>query len=90
MVRMMTKAFSNQDLLPTSLFSDSIVIVIIAAIFYAILPLWIWIVATGLQDKVPESIKLKVNKFKVFFIIPIVYFILYMTLFFPSIIVLAP
>ena len=84
MFRMMTKAFTNQDLLPSSLFSDSIVLIIITAIFYAILPLWIWIVATSLQDKVPESIKLKVNKFKVFFIIPIVYFILYMTLFFPS------
>lgn len=84
-VRIMTKAFENEDLLPTSLFSDSIFLIIIAGIFYAILPLWIWIVATGLQDKVPEDIKLKVNKFKVFFIIPMVYFVLYMTLFFPSI-----
>jgi len=83
-VRMMTKAFANQDMLPSSLFSDSIVLLIIVMIFYAIHPLWIWIVATGLQDKVPENIKLKVNKFKIFFIIPIAYFVLYLTLFLPS------
>jgi hypothetical protein len=84
--RMMTKVFTNKDLLPTSMFSDSMVLLIITAIFYAILPLWIWIVATGLQDKVPENVKLKVNRFRIFFIIPVVYFILYMILFFPSLI----
>jgi hypothetical protein len=84
--RMMTKVFTNQELLPTSMFSDSMVLLIITAIFYAILPLWIWIVATGLQDKVPENVKLKVNRFRIFFIIPVVYFILYMILFFPSLI----
>jgi hypothetical protein len=82
---MMTKALTNADISSTSLFSDSIVIIIIAAIFYAILPLWIWAVAVGLKEKVPENAKLKVNRFKIFFIIPVVYFVLYMTLFFPSI-----
>src|SRR5690606_6248705 len=85
-IKMLNKALINQDMLPTSLLSDSIVLLVIIMIFYAILPLWMWIVTTGLQDRVPENIKLKINKFKIFFIIPIFYFVLYMTLFFPSLI----
>jgi hypothetical protein len=83
--RIMTKALTNADISPASLISNSIVIIIIAVIFYAILPLWIWAVAVGLQERVPESIKLKINRFKIFFIIPVVYFVIYMTVFFPLI-----
>lgn len=34
---------------------------------------WLYSVATGLQAKVPEGVKMKVRKFKVFFTIPLVY-----------------
>lgn len=71
---------------PPGFFPDSLVLIIIIAILYAIRPLWIWTVAVGLKDKVPETIKLNVKKFKAFFIIPLAYFILYLTLFFPAII----
>jgi hypothetical protein len=37
---------------------------------------WLWAVANGLQYKVPGEIKMKVKKFKIFFFIPLVYFIL--------------
>ncbi len=37
---------------------------------------WIWSVATGLQKYVPSEVKLKVNRFKVFFMIPLVYILL--------------
>lgn len=34
---------------------------------------WFWSVGIGLQKKVPEHIKMKVKKFKIFFFIPMVY-----------------
>lgn len=36
---------------------------------------WFWAIATGLQYKVPEGVKMKVKKFKVFFFIPLIYII---------------
>lgn len=36
---------------------------------------WFWSMAIGLQQKVPEEIEMKVNKFKVFFFIPLSYII---------------
>ncbi len=37
---------------------------------------WFWSVAIGLQTKVPENVKMKIKKFKIFFFIPMVYLIL--------------
>ena len=37
---------------------------------------WVWSVAIGLQKYVPSEVKLKVNRFKVFFMIPLVYILL--------------
>lgn len=37
---------------------------------------WFWSVAIGLQRKVPENIKLKTKRFKILFLIPLVYIIL--------------
>ena len=34
---------------------------------------WLWSVAIGLQKKIPSGIKMKVRKFKIFLIIPLVY-----------------
>ncbi|OCX52831.1 hypothetical protein BEL04_00420 [Mucilaginibacter sp. PPCGB 2223] len=34
---------------------------------------WFWSVAVGLQPKVPEIVKMKIKRFKVFFFIPLVY-----------------
>jgi hypothetical protein len=34
---------------------------------------WFWSVAIGLQHRVPGNVKMKVNKFKVFFFIPLAY-----------------
>ena len=36
---------------------------------------WLWSVAIGLQSKVPEKMKMKVKKFKIFFFIPVVYLV---------------
>lgn len=37
---------------------------------------WFWSVAIGLQGKIPENVKMKVKKFKIFFFIPLIYLIL--------------
>ena len=37
---------------------------------------WFWSMAIGLQIKVPENVKMKVKKFKIFFFIPLIYLIL--------------
>ena len=39
---------------------------------------WFWSIAIGLQKNIPEEIKMKVNRFKVFFFIPLIYIILLM------------
>ena len=39
---------------------------------------WFWSMAIGLQDKLPKGMKMNVNLFKVFFIIPLVFLLLYL------------
>ena len=39
---------------------------------------WFWSIAIGLQKNIPNEIKMKVNKFKVFFFIPLIYIIFLM------------
>ena len=34
---------------------------------------WFWSIAIGLQNKVPQGVKMKVKKFKVFFFFPVIY-----------------
>lgn len=36
---------------------------------------WFWAIATELQCKVPEGVKMKVKKFKIFFFIPLIYIV---------------
>jgi hypothetical protein len=84
MVRMMTKVFTSENIPSTRMFSDSIFLIVITIAFSAILLFWIWAVAIGLQKKVPETVKLKTNRFKFFFFTPIVYMIIYLTIIFPS------
>jgi hypothetical protein len=38
---------------------------------------WQWSIAIGLQKKVPAEVSMKVNKFKIFFFIPLVYILLF-------------
>jgi len=55
---------------------------IIMLIFMGVLYGWFWSVAIGLQKKVPEGIKMKIMKFKIFFFYIICYMILFMGSFF--------
>ncbi|PKP48023.1 MAG: hypothetical protein CVT94_09675 [Bacteroidetes bacterium HGW-Bacteroidetes-11] len=62
---------SNPD--PTLMFNYMKFFPIIMFIFMGIFMGWFWSVAIGLQNKVPENVKMKVKKFKFFFFIPMVY-----------------
>jgi hypothetical protein len=55
-----------------------VVMIIFMTIFFG----WFWSVAIGLQKKVPENVTMKVKKFKIFFFIPLVYFLILMSVFF--------
>lgn len=50
---------------------------VLMVVFMAVLFGWLWSVAMGLQKKVPENVKMKVTRFKVFFFIPLVYLLLF-------------
>ena len=58
---------------------------LVMLVFMAVLYGWFWSIAIGLQKKVPENVKMKVKKFKFFFVFPMVYFLLFMGFFFSSI-----
>ncbi len=44
---------------------------VIMSIFFG----WFWSVATHLQSKIPTNVKMKLKQFKIFFFIPLVYFL---------------
>ena len=69
---------NNPD--PTFMFSYMKFFPIMMIIFMGVFFGWFWSVAVGLQSKVPEDVKMKVKKFKIFFFIPMVY-MLFITLF---------
>lgn len=49
-----------------------ILMIIFMGVFFG----WFWAIAIGLQKKVPEGVKMKTKKFKVFFFIPLTYMLL--------------
>ncbi|HAH38820.1 MAG TPA: hypothetical protein DEQ87_17840 [Algoriphagus sp.] len=69
---------NNPD--PTFIFNYMKFFPIMMIIFTGVFFGWFWSVAVGLQIKVPEDVKMKVKKFKIFFFIPMVY-LLFVTLF---------
>ncbi|UAB80966.1 hypothetical protein INR76_12785 [Marixanthomonas sp. SCSIO 43207] len=48
---------------------------IIMLLFIGVLFGWFWSIAIGLQKYVPQEIRMKVKKFKVFFFIPLIYMV---------------
>lgn len=49
-----------------------VIMIIYSGLFFG----WFWSIAIGLQKRVPESVIMKVKKFKTFFFIPIIYIVL--------------
>jgi hypothetical protein len=37
---------------------------------------WFWSIGIGLQSKIPQNVKMNVNRFKIFFFIPLIYLLL--------------
>ncbi|WP_299760241.1 hypothetical protein [uncultured Pontibacter sp.] len=61
---------------PQFMFSYFRLFPVMMIIFMAVYFGWFWAVAIGLQQHVPESVHMKVKKFKVLFLIPMLYMLL--------------
>jgi hypothetical protein len=70
---------TNPD--PTMMFNYMKFFPVIMIVFMAVFFGWFWSVAIGLQKKVPENVTMKVKKFKIFFFIPLVYMLIFLTFF---------
>lgn len=66
---------------PTMMFNTMKFFPLMMMIFIAVFFGWFWSVAIGLQKKVPDNVTMKVKKFKIFFFIPMVYILLFLTVF---------
>ncbi|MFC0877613.1 hypothetical protein ACE01N_13510 [Saccharicrinis sp. FJH2] len=76
MINVMSEVFSNPQAPPADIVEHLRFMPIVMFVFTAIFYGWIWSVATGLQSKLPAGVTMKVNRFKVFFFIPMVYLLL--------------
>ena len=61
----------NMSIMVNYLMFFPIIMILLMAIQFG----WFWAVGMGLQTKVPENVKMKIKKFKIFFFIPIIYLI---------------
>lgn len=59
--------------LPSEFFSYFSIFPVIMALYLYVLFGWFYSVAVGLQSQLPEGVKLNVNRFKIFFFIPVIY-----------------
>jgi hypothetical protein len=78
---MMVSMFSNFMIQgspnPTTMFNYMKFFPLMMIFFMGVFFGWFWSVAIGLQKKVPENVAMKVNKFKIFFFIPLIYISLF-------------
>lgn len=58
----------------------SIMMLLFMGVFFG----WFWSVAVGLQKVIPDELKLQINRFKIFILIPIVYIIFFLCFFMTS------
>ena len=78
MFHIMTQVVSNPDSFNPRMNDIFLFPMIFMLIVGFIIFGWIWSLAVGLQKKLPENATMKVRKFKIFFVIPIVYMFLFM------------
>ena len=64
---------TTNDLDATTIKSFYIILPCVVFLVLCILFGWFWSIAIGLQTKVPNTVKMKVKKFKIFFFIPLIY-----------------
>jgi hypothetical protein len=82
---MLSNLFTSKNLDSFETFDRMKFFPMVMLIFMAVLYGWFWSIAIGLQKKVPENVKMKVKKFKFFFVFPMIYFLLFMLFFLSSI-----
>ncbi|MCG8385551.1 MAG: hypothetical protein MJA30_08430 [Cytophagales bacterium] len=73
MISMLMSAGWSTKINPTFMISYFAVFPIVMLIFIAAFFGWFWVVAIGLQTKVPDGITMKVGRFKIFLFIPLIY-----------------
>lgn len=81
---MIAKIGSENNAEPNFIFGYFKFILIMIFVFMAFLLGWYWSVAVGLQRIIPAEIRLKVNRFKILLIIPIVYILFFFGFFMTS------
>lgn len=76
-IALMSSIFLNIDsetnIDPFEMFDFMKYFSVIMAFYMGVFFAWYWSIAIGLQSKVPENVKMKTKKFKIFFFIPIFY-----------------
>ena len=75
---------SSDNPSPNFMFNYFKVFPIMMLLFMGVFFGWFWSVAVGLQRVIPDEIKLKVNRFKIFLLIPVVYIIFFLRFFMTS------
>jgi hypothetical protein len=71
----MATLFMNIGSDPTWIFSYFKFVPVYVIVFSGVLYGWYWAVAVGLQNKIPPTVSMKVNKFKWLYFIPVTYFL---------------
>ena len=71
-------SYFENDEFPVEMFNGMIYMILLMMIPTIIQYAWFWSMAIGLQEKLPEGMSMKVNMFKIFFIIPIVFGFFYL------------
>ena len=74
-VAMMTNIANADNPDPSLIFTYMQILPLLMIVFMGLQFGWFWSMAIGLQSKVPENVKMKVKKFKIFFFIPLIYLV---------------
>ena len=74
-VAMMTNIANADNPDPALIFTYMQILPLLMIVFMGLQFGWFWSMAIGLQSKVPENVKMKVKKFKIFFFIPLIYLV---------------
>ncbi len=68
---------SQGDLTPLNLDNFFIATIGVTVLYMAIFYGWLWSIGTGLQSKIPENLNMKVGRFKIALIYPVIYMSLF-------------
>lgn len=70
---MVSKITTGENHSPKIFFDFLMFMPIIMILFMGVFFGWFWSIAIGLDKKIPDQLKLNLNRFKIFFFIPLVY-----------------